>query len=128
MRDIVLSIRNNLVCEALSRSLEESGEFRPYKLLFSRENEVLRECKAISPDILLLEVAFGRKTDLKTRLAEASEIRQNSPNCKIIFLCDENSSPELANQVVQAKRDGRIDEFFYASVGSRYLVAALSAL
>ena len=128
MRDIILSIRNNLVCEALTRSLEESGEFRPYKLLFSRENEVLRECKAISPDILLLEVAFGRRTDLKTRLAEASEVRQNSPNCKIIFLCDENSSPELANQVVQAKRDGQIDEFFYASVGSRYLVAALSAL
>ena len=128
MRDIVLSIRNNLVCEALTRSLEESGEFRPYKLLFSRENEVLRECKALSPDILLLEVAFGRRTDLKTRLAEASEVRQNSPNCKIIFLCDENSSPELANQVVQAKRDGQIDEFFYASVGSRYLVAALSAL
>ena len=128
MRDIILSIRNNLVCEALTRSLEESGEFRPYKLLFSRENEVLRECKALSPDILLLEVAFGRRTDLKTRLAEASEVRQNSPNCKIIFLCDENSSPELANQVVQAKRDGQIDEFFYASVGSRYLVAALSAL
>ena len=128
MRDIVLSIRNNLVCEALTRSLEESGEFRPYKLLFSRENEVLRECKALSPDILLLEVAFGRRTDLKTRLAEASEVRQNSPNCKIIFLCDENSSPELANQVVQAKRDGQIDEFFYASVGSRYLVAALTAI
>ena len=128
MRDIVLSIRNNLVCEALTRSLEESGEFRPYKLLFSRENEVLRECKALSPDILLLEVAFGRRTDLKTRLAEASEVRQNSPNCKIIFLCDENSSPELANQVVQAKKDGQIDEFFYASVGSRYLVAALTAI
>ena len=128
MRDIILSIRNNLVCEALTRSLEESGEFRPYKLLFSRENEVLRECKALSPDILLLEVAFGRRTDLKTRLAEASEVRQNSPNCKIIFLCDENSSPELANQVVQAQRDGRIDEFFYASVGSRYLVAALTAI
>ena len=128
MRDIILSIRNNLVCEALTRSLEESGEFRPYKLLFSRENEVLRVCKALSPDILLLEVAFGRRTDLKTRLAEASEVRQNSPNCKIIFLCDENSSPELANQVVQAKRDGQIDEFFYASVGSRYLVAALTAI
>ena len=128
MRDIVLSIRNNLVCEALTRSLAESGEFRPYKLLFSRENEVLRECKAISPEILLLEVAFGRKTDLKTRLAEASEVRQSLPNCKIIFLCDENSSPELANQVVQAKRDGQIDAFFYASVGSRYLVAALTAI
>ena len=128
MRDIVLSIRNNLVCEALTRSLTESGEFCPYKLLFSRENEVLRECTVISPEILLMEVAFGKKTDLKTRLAEASEVRQSLPNCKIIFLCDENSSPELANQVVQAKKDGQIDEFFYASVGSRYLVAALTAI
>ena len=48
MRDIVLSIRNNLVCEALTRSLAESGEFCPYKLLFSRENEVLRECTPLT--------------------------------------------------------------------------------
>lgn len=128
MRDIVVSIRNDFVAEAVIRSLMKSGDFRPFKLLFSREDEVVHECEAIKPEILLSEVAFGKNTDLKTRLKEAKEVRKNVPDCKIVFLCDENSAPDLAREVMQAKKDGFIDNFFYSSVGSRYLVAALTAL
>lgn len=42
-------------------------------------------------------------------------------------LCDENSAPEIARQVVQAKKDGRIDDFVYSSVSESYLTALLSA-
>jgi hypothetical protein len=45
-----------------------------------------------------------------------------------VFLCDENSAPDLAREVIQAKKDGLIDNFFYSSVGSNYLVAALTAM
>ena len=128
MRDIVISIRNDFVAEAVVRSLMKSGDFSPFKLLFSREDEVVHECEAIKPEILLSEVAFGKNTDLKTRLAEAKAVRANTPNCKIVFLCDENSAPDLAREVMQAKKDGLIDNFFYSSVGSRYLVAALTAM
>ena len=128
MRDIVISIRNDFVAEAIIRSLEETGDFQPFKLLFSREDEVVRECEVLKPELLLSEVAFGKATDLKTRLAEAQAVRINAPNCKIVFLCDENSAPDLAREVMQAKKDGLIDNFFYSSVGSRYLVAALTAL
>ena len=128
MRDILISIRNDFVAEAVIRSLEETGEFQPMKLLFTRENEVVKECAARRPELLLSEVAFGRATDLKTRLAEARAVRETAPGCKIVFLCDENSAPDLAREVMQARRDGLIDNFFYSSVGSRYLVAALSAM
>ena len=128
MRDIVISIRNDFVAEAVVRSLMKSGDFSPFKLLFSREDEVVHECEAIKPEILLSEVAFGKNTDLKTRLEEAKEVRKKVLNCKIVFLCDENSAPSLAKEVVQAKKDGLIDDFFYSSVGSPYLVAALTAL
>jgi DNA-binding NarL/FixJ family response regulator len=128
MRDIVISIRNDFVADAVIGGLAESGEFQPIKLLFSRRDEVLCECDAVRPELLLCEVAFGRYTDMKTRLAEAREVKRRVPGCKIVFLCDENSAPELAGQVVQAKRDGRIDGFFYSSVGLEYLVAALTAM
>ena len=128
MRDIVISVRNDFVAEAVIKSLEKAGDFQPFKLLFSREDEVVRECEVMQPEILLSEVAFGRATNLKTRLAEARAVRANAPNCKIVFLCDENSAPDLANEVMRAKKDGLIDNFFYSSVGSRYLVAALTAL
>ena len=128
MRDILISIRNDFVAEAVIRCLAETGDFRPFKLLFAREDEVVRECEAIKPEILLSEVAFGKATDLKTRLAEAKTLRASAPDCKIVFLCDENSAPDLAREVMQAKKDGLIDNFFYSSVGSSYLVAALTAL
>ena len=128
MRDIVISIRNDFVAEAIIRSLEETGDFQPFKLLFMRDDEVVRECEVLKPELLLSEVAFGKATDLKTRLAEAKAVRASAPNCKIVFLCDENSAPDLAREVMQAKKDGLIDNFFYSSVGSRYLVAALTAL
>ena len=128
MRDIIISIRNDFVAEAIILSLEKAGDFQPFKLLFSRDDEVVRECEAMQPEILLSEVAFGKATDLRTRLAEARAVRTNTPNCKIVFLCDENSAPDLAREVIQAKKDGLIDNFFYSSVGSRYLVAALTAM
>ena len=128
MRDIIISIRNDFVAEAIIGSLKKAGGFQPYKLLFSRDDEVIRECEAMRPEILLSEVAFGKATDLKTRLAEARSVRANTPNCKIVFLCDENSAPDLAREVIKAKKDGLIDNFFYSSVGSRYLVAALAAM
>ena len=128
MRDIIISIRNDFVAEAIIHSLKKVGDFQTFKLLFSRDDEVIRECEAVQPEILLSEVAFGKATDLRTRLAEAKAVRANTPNCKIVFLCDENSAPDLAREVMQAKKDGLIDNFFYSSVGSRYLVAALSAL
>ena len=128
MRDIIISIRNDFVAEAVIRCLAESGDFNPFKLLFMRDGEVVEECETMQPDMLLSEVAFGKHTDLKTRIAEAKAVRERAPNCKIVFLCDENSAPDLAREVMQAKKDGQIDNFFYSSVGSRYLVAALSAL
>ena len=128
MRDIIISIRNDFVAEAIIGSLEKAGDFQTFKLLFSRDDEVVRECEAMQPEILLSEVAFGKATDLKTRLAEAKAVRKISPTCKIVFLCDENSAPDLAREVMQAKKDGLIDNFFYSSVGSRYLVAALTAM
>ena len=128
MRDIIISIRNDFVAEAIIHSLKKAGDFQPFKLLFSRDDEVVRECEAMQPEILLSEVAFGKATDLRTRLAEAKAVRANAQNCKIVFLCDENSAPDLAREVMQAKKDGLIDNFFYSSVGSSYLVAALTAI
>ena len=114
MRDIVISIRNDFIAETVIQSLSKSGEFQPLKLLFSRDDEVVRECEAMQPEILLSEVAFGKATNLKTRLAEAKSVRASTPRCKIVFLSDENSAPDLAREVIQANKDGLIDNFFYS--------------
>ena len=44
------------------------------------------------------------------------------------MLCDENSAPEIAREVANAKKDGLIDAFFYSSVTEKYLTAVLASL
>ena len=82
MRDIVISIQNDLIAEAVIWGLEESGEFQTFKLLFSKENEVLHECARIQPEMLLCEVAFGKHTNFEARLKESSEVKKSTRTAK----------------------------------------------
>ena len=52
----------------------------------------------------------------------------DNPDCKVVLLCDENSSPELAERVKTARYKGLIDTFFYVSVSLSYLKDVLESL
>ena len=129
MRKIVVSILNGLLAEAITTALNGSGEFQPCHIqVSSRKSEAADSCKMIDADLILMEVAYAGGTSVETRLCEAKEIRKAVPDCKIVFLCDENTSPDIAHEVTLAKKDGLIDGFFYSSVTTKYLLAALVSL
>ena len=65
---------------------------------------------------------------METRLNEVKQVRKKIPPCKLVMLCDENSAPDIAREVANAKKDGLIDAFFYSSVTEKYLTAALASL
>ena len=128
MNKIVVSIQNGLLAEGIVQMLKESGEFHPIRTVSEKKDSVIQNCRALSADILLAEVSYASGTTIEKRLLEAKELRSLLPQCKIAFLCDENSSPEIAREVMNAKKDGFVDAFFYSSVTAKYLVAALCAL
>ncbi len=129
MVKILVSIQNGLLAEAMTAMLRESGEFEPFPLTVGNKNSnVARECELLDVQMVLLEVAYANGTTLETRMKEVRQIRSAVPNCKIVLLCDENSAPEIARDVMLAKKDGLIDNFFYSSVTARYILAALLAL
>lgn len=128
MRKIVVSIQNGLLAEALTSLLGNSGEFEPYRTAVDKYKRAVSACMACNADIVLMEVTQAVHTTLEARLNEGKQIRQMVPGCKIVLLCDENVSPELAKEVVAAKKSGQIDAFYYSSITGKYLVAALYAL
>ena len=128
MNKIVVSIQNGLLAEGIVQMLKGSGEFHPIRTVSEKKDSVIQNCRALSADILLAEVSYASGTTIEKRLLEAKELRSLLPQCKIAFLCDENSSPEIAREVMNAKKDGFVDAFFYSSVTAKYLVAALCAL
>ena len=128
MRKIVVSIQNGLLAESLTEMLRYSGEFDPYRVAVDRKKRAVPACMACDAEIVLMEVSQAAGASVAERLSEVHQIRLMVPNCKIVFLCDENSTPEITREVTQAKRDGVIDNFFYSSVTTRYLLAALTAV
>lgn len=127
MRKIVISVRNCLLAEALTELLRKTGEFDPLRVAADRKKTV-PACAAYSPDIVLMEVSQAPGASIAVRMEEVKLIRQLPVQCKVVLLCDENVSPEIARDVVTAKKNGVIDAFYYSSVTGKYLVAALYAL
>lgn len=128
MRDVVVSMQNTLLSEAVARSLAETGEFRVEQVLPGKAGDALALCRAAQADILLMEVGQVSACTLENRLALIDRVRRALPRCQCVLLCDETSDPELALQVKCARQDRLIDAFFYASVTPAYLAAALDAL
>ena len=128
MKKIGISIQNGLLAEGIMQMLIANGEFQPFRITSPKKNGVVSNCLLQGADILLAEVSYANGATIEGRLSEAKALRAERPECKIAFLCDENSSPEIAKAVMTAKKDGIIDGFFYSSVTAKYLVAALDAI
>ena len=128
MKNVVVSMQNTLLAEAIAGALQKTGEFRVEQVLPGRPGDAPSLCMSAKADVLLMEVSRlnGYTLDSRMRLIEA--VRRVISSCKFALLCDENSDPELARRVVRARQDRLIDAFFYASVTSAYLTAALDAL
>lgn len=77
---------------------------------------------------MLLEVTRYPSYGLAERLKLRDQVKADNPDCKIVLVVDENSEEELARQVRQAKKEGLIDQFIYASVSASYLVALMDTL
>ena len=125
MKTIAMGVCNGLMAASI-RDLMQRVTNLTVCLIQGRD--VVSECMAVSADIVLLEVAFPAGFTVEERIKQASLLRQQMPACRIVFLCDENSTPELARKVAVAKKDGLIDDFLFSSVGERYLVAILLSI
>jgi len=128
VRKIVLSVQHGLLAEALTDLLKKSGEFEPYRAAVDKKKRAVSACAACKADIVLMEVTHTAGTTVEARLEEGREIRKLVPGCKIVLLCDENVSPDIAREVISARKSGQIDAFYYSSVTGKYLAAALFAL
>ena len=128
MKNIVDCISNGLLSEAIIKMLKNSGEFKPFRVLIQKNSNIANDCEVLSADILLLDVSYASGTTMEIRLNEVKQVREKIPPCKLVMLCDENSAPDIAREVANAKKDGLIDAFFYSSVTEKYLTAALASL
>lgn len=128
MKKVIVGIQNGLLAEAITILLSSSGRFQPYRVKNGGYSAAVRDCVLAHADILLLEATYAENCGVEDGIRESRKVRDQLPDCKIVFLCDEYSAPGIARDIQNAKKDGAIDAFFYASVSSSYLLAALDTL
>lgn len=127
MRRIVLDMQCTMFAEAISQSLSASD---PDFVVQRSESpgQTLLLCRSVLAHALIMEVTGFSPWRLSDRLRICQSIRHSLPQCKVLLLVDENANADLAVSVKQAKKDGFIDNFIYASVSPTYLAAVLETL
>ena len=128
MTNIVLSMQNQLLLEAIGGKLRETGNFRTTSLPAGRIENSAKDSIPLRPDIMLMEVSYAKFGTFTERMQMVREIRRSVPDCKMAMICDAQAAPDIARKVMNAKQDGVIDAFFYTSVTGDYLTAVLSSM
>lgn len=124
---IVVDIRNGIFRDAVVRTLRDfSLAFEVYASESPTETAEL--CAVTAADVLLMEVASYSSVKLEDRLVIRDKVKADTPACKVVLVVDENSERKLAERVREAKKDGRIDQFVYASISAAYLAAVIDTL
>ena len=127
MRRVAINMQNFLFCNAISETLRMSGnELEPYAI--DSPDKVVDECRWLEPYALLLEITGYTPWMFSERMKLRDAIREKHPDCKIVFIVDENSEKQIACQVKQAKKDGLIDQFIYGSISASYLSDIVDSL
>ena len=127
MRRIVVDMQNYLFTDAIARTLRSADS--DFDVRRSENPEKTAElCSLCEPYALLMEVTGYTPWRLEERLKIRNEVKQRSPQCKIVLIVDENAEKKLAQRVLQAKKDGLIDNFIYGSVSATYLSAVIDTL
>lgn len=126
MRWVIVNMKDYIFSDAIAQALhgDRESDFKVEKVSYPEEIKQYSRIAAI----VLMEVSSYPHYMLEERLKIRDMIKAVNPNCKIALVVDENSEREVAEQVRQAKKDGRIDQFIYGSISASYLVALLDTL
>lgn len=127
MRRIVVDMQNFLFADAIAQTLQSTDS--DFDVRRSESPDKTAElCGLCQPYALLMEVTGYTPWRLEERLRIRDEVKQKSPHCKIVLIVDEKAEKILAQRVLQAKKDGLIDNFIYGSVSAAYLSAVIDTL
>ncbi len=127
MRRVVIDMQNYLFADSIALALKNAdSDFDVCRA--ERPENIVELCRLSVPYALLMEVTGYAPWRLEERLKTGGEVKRQNPHCKIVLIVDENAEKQLARRVLQAKKDGLIDNFIFGSVSAEYLTAVIDTL
>ena len=127
MRRVVIDMQNYLFADAIASALKNADS--DFDVRRSEKPEKTADlCGLCMPYALLMEVTGYTPWQLEDRMKIRNEVKRQTPYCKIVLIVDENAEKPLARRVLQAKKDGLIDNFIFGSISAEYLTAVVDTL
>ena len=127
VRRVIIDMKNSLFADAIKQALTRfDSDFEVYYTY--NADETVELCRIVHPYTLIMEVSAPAPWDMEERLKLRNTVKARDPDCKIVFVVDENAEKKIADSVRQAKKDGLIDNFIYCSISTAYLSAVIDAL
>lgn len=128
MENVIISIGNQLLSEAIAEALNKNGNFKSFIIAPKQTQEMMRDVMAIKPKILLFGISFSKHSTFEDALELIKKIRLDRPECKICVLCDYNAQPDVVKKVIEEKAKNNIDAFLFTSVTTDYMVSSMLSL
>lgn len=128
MRIVIINMRDYIFADAIAQALQADSDSNFTVQKVTSVDEIEQYSKLCDPYAVLMEVTGYLPYTLEERLKVVGAVKTANANCKVILMVDENSEPDIAEQVRKAKKDGQIDQFIYGSVSANYLVALMDTL
>ena len=128
MRRVIVNMKNYVFADAVAQALQanKSNGFTVQRV--TSPEEIEQYSKLCDPYAVLMEVTGYPPYVLEERLKIRDAVKTMHPDCKIVLVVDENSERDVAEQVKQAKKEKRIDQFIYGSTSASFLVALMDTL
>ena len=106
MKLVAISMKNRLFADGAKVLLSKSGNFNTKIVSAVPSQNMILDCVALHPEIILLEI-IPNVADLsfKERLEEIRRLKDLLPEVKFAMICDEIAYPELAKAVMRAKQE-----------------------
>ena len=122
---VMLLLCRRVIADLLITSLEKNGNVHAFGV-YDYKNAV-NTTASRKPNIALVEIPERHGTPARDTLEICDGIKGARPECKIVLLCPERDK-ESVNVCVEAKKQGKIEDFLFYDSGVDYLVSKLEAL
>ena len=127
MQKIVVDIQNFLFADSIAAAFRNS-DYDIDVVRAETPNDTVELCQMYKPFVLVMEVTGYTPWLLCDRLRLRDEVKSVCPDCKIALLVDSNTEKQAAKDIRDAKKNGIIDQFFYGSITSEYLMDQIYAM
>lgn len=123
--NLLFVMARQLLADSLAKVLEQNGVYRCFSEPIYSNAAIAASC--FQAHVVIVEISENDYADRQKYTALFKDIRQSSPNSKLLVVCAENHAM-THDAIIDAKRKQLIDDFVFCDTSISGLITRIEAL